>query len=319
MRVVFWGTRGSIPVALTAEDVKYKIRVALHAARGWVLDTEDKIRRFVESDLPFSVGQTYGGSTSCVQVDCGGPEYLILDLGTGVRGLGTEVISLHGPRVANTFNVLISHPHWDHIMGLPFFAPAYIPGNRIIVHGCHAEIEHALRVQNAAPHFPVDLSQLRATVEFRRLEPDRPAEIAGCRVTPKKQLHSGDSYGYRIEHGGKTVVYSTDSEHRMDDPAAVDGFVAFFRDADLVIFDAMYSLAESVSVKEDWGHSSNVVAVELSQMAGARHLCLFHHEPSYDDATIAAVLADTVRLEEITRGERPLRVSSAYDGLVIKV
>jgi phosphoribosyl 1,2-cyclic phosphodiesterase len=319
VRVVFWGTRGSIPVALTAEDVKYKIRVALLAARGWTLDSEDKIRSFVDSHLPFSVGQTYGGNTSCVQLDCGGPDYLVLDLGTGARGLGTDVIARHGPRVANTFHVLISHPHWDHIMGLPFFTPAYIPGNRIIVYGCHAEIEQALRSQHAAPHFPVDFSQLGSVFEFRRLEPGHPVEIAGCRVTPMKQLHSGDSYGYRIEHGGKTVVYSTDSEHRMEDPAEVDRFVAFFRDADLVIFDAMYSLAESISVKEDWGHSSNVVAVELSQMAGVHHLCLFHHEPAYDDALIASVLADTVRLEEITRGERPLRVSSAYDGLAIEL
>jgi phosphoribosyl 1,2-cyclic phosphodiesterase len=319
MRVVFWGTRGSIPVALSAEEVSYKIRTALLAARGWMLDDDEKIRAFVESHLPFAVGQSYGGDTSCVQVDCGGPEYMVCDLGTGLRNFGTEVIARHGPRVANTFHVLLSHPHWDHIMGLPLFTPAYIPGNRIIVHGCHADIEQALRTQNAAPHFPVDFSQLRASFEFDRLEPDRPVEIAGCRVTPKKQLHSGDSYGYRIERGGKTVVYSTDSEHRMDDPAEVEGIVAFFRAADLVIFDAMYSLAESVSVKEDWGHSSNVVAVELSQMAGARHLCLFHHEPAYDDALIASVLAETVRLEKITRGERPLRISAAYDGLVIEV
>ena len=85
----------------------------------------------------------------------------------------------------------------------------------------------------------------------------------------------------------------------------------FFRDADLVIFDAMYSLADAVSVKADWGHSSNVVAVELCQLAGARHLCMFHHEPVFDDAAIDAVLAETRRLEEITRGAAALYVSAA--------
>ncbi len=91
----------------------------------------------------------------------------------------------------------------------------------------------------------------------------------------------------------------------------------FFRDADLVIFDAQYSLAEAMSVKEDWGHSSNIVGVELCQMAGARHLCLFHHEPVLDDDALAAILQETRRLEEITRGDRPLRVSAAYDGMEI--
>ena len=96
-------------------------------------------------------------------------------------------------------------------------------------------------------------------------------------------------------------------------------FVDFFHGADLVIFDAMYSLADTVSVKEDWGHSSNVVGVELCQLAGVEHLCLFHHEPAYDDATIARVLDDTRRLEEITRAGHALRISAAYDGLEIEL
>ena len=100
----------------------------------------------------------------------------------------------------------------------------------------------------------------------------------------------------------------------------MDAFAAFFRDADAVVFDAMYSLADAVSVKEDWGHSSNVLGVELCQMAGARHLVLFHHEPVSNDTRIAAILKETRRLEEITRDDRPaLRVSAAYDGMELDV
>ena len=95
--------------------------------------------------------------------------------------------------------------------------------------------------------------------------------------------------------------------------------VRFFRNADLVIFDAMYSLADTVSVKEDWGHSSNVVGVELCQLARAKHLCIYHHEPVHSDAKIASVLQETLRLEEITRSDHPLRISGAYDGLEIAV
>jgi phosphoribosyl 1,2-cyclic phosphodiesterase len=211
----------------------------------------------------------------------------------------------------------MSHLHWDHIMGLPFFTPAYLPGNRVVIHGCHARLEEAFLRQQAEPSFPVDFSVIARQVSFVPLEPGRRYDIAGLSVTPKKQRHAGDSYGYRFEGAGRSVVYSTDSEHTLEDPEETQGFVEFFRDADLVIFDAMYSLADAVSVKADWGHSSNVVGVELCQLAGARHLCMFHHEPAYDDAAIARVLADTRRFEEITRSGSPLAVSAAYDGMEI--
>ena len=128
---------------------------------------------------------------------------------------------------------------------------------------------------------------MESRIEFVRLEPERSYDIAGLRVRAKRQHHGGDSYGYRIEQRGKVVVYSTDSEHKQDDPEEVKAFVEFFRDADLVIFDAQYSLADAVSVKEDWGHSSNVVGVEMCQLARARRLCLYHHEPMFDDERIA--------------------------------
>jgi ribonuclease BN (tRNA processing enzyme) len=142
-------------------------------------------------------------------------------------------------------------------------------------------------------------------------------EVAGLGVSTMLQRHTGDSYGYRFDSGGKVVVYSTDSEHPLADPAHTERFVSFFRDADLVIFDAMYSLADAISVKADWGHSSNVVGVELCQLAGAKHLCMTHHEPVFDDAAIDAMLAETRRLEQITRSGAALRVSAAYDGLHI--
>ena len=134
-----------------------------------------------------------------------------------------------------------------------------------------------------------------------------------------KQLHGNDSFGYRIEKDGKSIVYTTDSEHKPEDTAAMEEAAAFFKGADLVIFDAMYSLAESISVKEDWGHSSNVMGVELCQTAGAKKLCLFHHEPVYPDERIEAILAETIRFEEITRSGAPLAVVTAYDGRVIDV
>jgi len=319
MIVRFWGTRGSIPVALTSATIKEKLVAALVRAAGRDIATSEQARAFVERELDFDVSHTFGGNSSCVQIDTGHHEYMLCDLGSGARVFGNHVLATHGPSKGNTFHILMSHLHWDHIMGFPFFMPAYIPGNRLRIYGCHPELEAAFRRQHGAPSFPVDFSGLGSAIEFVVLETNRDYEIAGLTVRAKLQQHGGDSYGYRIQHGGKVVVYSTDAEHKQDDPAAIRGFADFFRGADLVIFDGMYSLADAISVKEDWGHSSNVVGVELCQMARAKHLCLFHHEPIFDDARLAAILRETRRFEEITRSDHRVEISAAYDGLEIVV
>ncbi len=310
-----WGCRGSLPVALTAAGVRDKLLTTLRAARGRSIATDGDLDAIL-AGLPFAVAGTYGGHSSCVQIDTGGADHFVCDMGSGLRPFG-QAASAQRHGKPQTFHIFMSHLHWDHIMGLPFFVPAFIPGNRIVIYGSHRELESALRRQQEPPSFPVDFRIFGATMEFVHLEPGPAHEIAGVRVTTMLQRHGGDSYGYRFESGGRTVVYSTDSEHPLSDPAHTERFVAFFGDADLVVFDAMYSLADAISVKADWGHSSNIVGVELCQMANAKHLCLFHHEPVFDDAAIDAMLAETRRLEEITRGATALRVSAAFDGMDI--
>jgi phosphoribosyl 1,2-cyclic phosphodiesterase len=318
VKVRFWGTRGSIPVSVTEPEIRRKLIHALSGATGCDLTDSGAIERYVD-ELGFEVRGTFGGHSSCVELETGAAEHVIFDMGSGARPLGQSLLKRHGAGNAQTYHVFMSHVHWDHIMGFPFFAPVYIPGNRIVIHGCHAVLEEAFRRQQAAPSFPVDFSQLGATIEFDRLEPGKRHSIAGIEVTPKLQRHEGDSYGYRIEAQGKCLVYTTDSEHRVGDVDERAAFIEFFRGADLVIFDAMYALADAISVKADWGHSSNIVGVELCQAARVRCLCMYHHEPAYDDERIAQVLQETRRFEEITRDAHRLEVVSAYDGLELTV
>jgi phosphoribosyl 1,2-cyclic phosphodiesterase len=318
MRVRFWGTRGSIPAPLDSHGVQRKLMRAVQGALARGVRSDAQIRAYLDGELEFSASRTYGGNSSCVELITGGEEFLVCDLGSGARVFGNHVMALSAgaPPVVNVF---MSHVHWDHIMGFPFFVPAYRAGTRIRIHGCHERLEQAFRLQQSAPVFPVDFDRLSATIEFVHLAPDVWHDVAGLRVKPMRQYHSGDSYGYRFEHAGTAVVYSTDSEHRLNDPLETAAFTDFFRDADLVIFDAMYSLLEAISVKEDWGHSSNVVGVELAQLARVKHLCLFHHEPAYDDEQIEAILKETIRLEQLTRADHEVRVSSAWDGMEIEV
>jgi phosphoribosyl 1,2-cyclic phosphodiesterase len=317
--VRFWGTRGSLPAPLQGSAIRSKIRDALLVARGRTLDTPDAIDAFIDDALPFPVSGTYGGNTSCVEIIAGSDEYVLCDLGSGVREFGNRILREHDRGRKHCFNIFLSHPHWDHIMGFPFFAPAYIPGNRIRIYGCHQFLEEALGTQHSAPWFPIDFRSLAATIEFVTLEPGQVCEVAGLSVTAMEQSHSGDSYAYRFCKGAKSVVYSTDGEHKYDCLDESYPLVQFYRNADLLIFDAMYSLGDTVSVKQHWGHSSNVVAVELSQAAQVKRLALFHHDPVLDDRMLEVVLADTVRFEAISRRGAKVEVLSAYDGLDLTV
>ncbi|HET7403824.1 MAG TPA: MBL fold metallo-hydrolase, partial [Usitatibacter sp.] len=216
MRVRFWGTRGSIPVALTTADIRDRVAQVLMRASGRTFETFDAAQAFARDELDFSLTHTFGGHTPCVEMVIPGDEYYVCDVGSGARPFGAHVLAREAGRPA-TVNVFMSHVHWDHIMGFPFFGPAYMKGATIRIHGVHDVLEHAFRLQQSPPCFPVDFSQLAARIEFVKLEADRPYRLNDLTITPHLQLHSGDSYGYRFEHGGKSAVYSTDSEHKLED------------------------------------------------------------------------------------------------------
>ncbi len=318
MRVSFWGTRGSLPVAADGAVIRDKIKRALVKADGRKFADAAALDRFIDSELEFPVRGGYGGNTSSVEI-VGGDHYTLCDMGSGLRCFGQQALAQHGPGRPQVYNFFMSHVHWDHIMGFPFFPPAYIPGNTIRIHGCHslAVLEEAFQRQHSDPCFPVHWQQLRANISFVRLEVDRWYDIGGLRVKAKLQPHPGDSYGYRFEKDGRSAIYSTDGEHKLKSEEETAAMVEFYRAADLVVFDSMYSLNDMMDAKADWGHSSNIVGVDLCLRAAVKHYCMFHHEPSYSDDTIYSVLGETRRYAEIAGENQSLQVSTAYDGLVI--
>ncbi len=321
MLVRFWGTRGSLPVALKADAVADKVARALVAAGGRRFAGVEEARAYAAAALGFPTRGTYGGASSCVEIEGGDGGFTVCDMGSGLREFGLSAMARAGrdgrPKI---FNIFLSHMHWDHIMGFPFFVPAFDPGAKIVIHGGHADIETAMRRQQEQISFPVAFDWLRADISFRTLAPGQAYAIGGYEVSLIKQYHSYDSYGFRFRDASGTVVYSTDSEHKADDMEGEAAFEDFFRGADLVIFDTMYSLGDAASMKEDWGHSSNVVAVDICQNAAVRRLAMFHHEPTYSDDDIARMHGETIRYEELNRQGRPaLDVLCAYDGLEVAI
>ena len=317
MQLHFWGTRGSLPYSTRPEAIRKKIKTALQLAVQHKLQEEAAIDTFIDTQLPFDVKASYGCNTSCIEI-CGGSEFVICDAGSGLRDFGNHVMQ-NSAKPPQTFNIFISHLHWDHIHGFPFFVPAFIPGNTLNIYGCHAQLENAFVRQQEPPYFPLPFTAMGADIHFHLLEPDKVYKVADFDVTAARQSHPGDSYGYAFCKDDKKVVYSTDSEHQEESEQDDYYFFEFAKNADVLIFDAQYNLVEHFFNKHSWGHSCNIVAVELAVRAKAKRLCLFHNEHTVDDHQLEKFLDDTRRYLSFYAPDSALHIDLAYDGLNINL
>lgn len=227
-----------------------------------------------------------GGNTSCVEVVCGASRF-ILDSGTGIRALG-DALMKQGPVQAT---LLLSHHHWDHIQGLPFFTPIYLPATQLTVIGPQTDrlsnidvLEH----QMSSPVFPVRLEELPCSLDTREVMVGDVLELGDTRIVVAKANHPGGCLAYRLEHAGRSVVYATDTEHYSCVDPALRTLAA---GADVLIYDAQYTPAEYRGEhgpsKVGWGHSTYEDAAKLAHAADVAQLVLFHHDPRRDDRSVA--------------------------------
>lgn len=283
MYIKFWGTRGSIPTALPESDIKQKIRQALAGAAGLDLTDEATINRYIER-LPFTVRSTVGGNTPCLEVRSG-DQLLIIDAGSGMRLLGLDLMAQGFAAGHHHADILVTHTHWDHIQGFPFFRPVFIPNNHFTFYSPLPDLEARLIQQQHVSFFPVPVSYMSATLEFKEIDPVGYSQIGNFSIRPMSLSHPGSTYGYRIEDGQSCLVLATDSEYKRVDPQSTAAYVQFFQDADLLIFDAQYTFTEALD-RPDWGHSTAIMGAELAYRAQAKRLALFHHDPSSSDDQI---------------------------------
>jgi phosphoribosyl 1,2-cyclic phosphodiesterase len=225
----------------------------------------------------------YGGNTSCVEIRCAGHR-IVLDGGTGIRELG-RAMSAEPPGAAD---VLLTHFHLDHIAGLPFWGPAYTPGNSIVFRAARLQqtfgLREILHKMMSPPLFPIPLDEFRADVRFEDFAAGTSFELAtGIRVDTRALNHPGGACGYRISQGGRSVAYVTDTEHvpGQDDANVLD----LMRDADLVFYDSTYTEQE-LPCHRGWGHSTWEEAVRLADIAAVQTLVLFHHDPKHEDSDL---------------------------------
>ncbi len=294
MQVRFWGTRGSIPA-------------------------------------PGPRTARYGGNTSCVEILTDDGTLIICDSGTGIRELGIDLVEreqeVHG-------HVLLSHTHWDHIQGWPFFGPAFIRGNEFIVHalaGINRRLDEVLANQMEYTYFPVRLEDMGATIRFEESREGRQS-IGPARITSHYLNHTSVCLAYRIEADGKTVVYASDTEPHGLRLEATEGsdlqpdrpphlvheqdrsLAAFVEGADLLIIDAQYT-DEEYSRKVGWGHSTTSYATDIGVLGRVARLALYHHDPTHGDALIDDIVAGSqARAAAYGSG---MKVFGAAEGLTI--
>jgi CheY-like chemotaxis protein len=284
--VAFWGTRGSIPT-------------------------------------PGAAFMRHGGNTSCMQVEHGG-EILVFDAGSGIRELGLE-LAKGPPRKVHLF---ITHTHWDHIQGFPFFTPAFLPGWELVVYGAEGfgkSLEAVFRGQLDQDYFPVQMEDMKGSIEFRHLRPE-PVRIGAVTVTWEYAQHPGATVGYRIAVGGTTLSWFPDDEFLFgylgdpgaltpDDPrlATYRRTVDFLSGVDILVHEAQYTAGEYPG-KVGWGHSSVPNAALLAKLTGAKRWIVTHHDPMHDDRFLEQKL--NLTRQQLARLEHPIPVCHAYDGMV---
>jgi phosphoribosyl 1,2-cyclic phosphodiesterase len=246
----------------------------------------------------------HGGNTSCVELRAGG-QLIVLDMGSGMRPLGA---SLGGAAVSGS--LFLSHYHWDHIQGLPFFGPVYNPASSFEVFGATRggrEVREILSGQMLPPYFPVTMAALRSQLTFRAIADGDRVEVGAVTVTARELNHPNGALAYRFDYGGRSVVYATDHEHGRSE--ADDGLVALASGADALIYDAMYTPEEYAGEngrpgKVGWGHSTWIEAAAIARRAGIGTLVLFHHEPSRSDEALEEIEGKARRLHPATVAAR---------------
>jgi phosphoribosyl 1,2-cyclic phosphodiesterase len=326
MKVRFFGTRGSLPASCKQDVFHDKLKAILKEARSCVLETDAFIEEFIKAHDTGDLCKTFGTNTCCVELETGcADQYLLLDAGTGLRDFSEDYVKKGLMNEPATFHFFISHLHWDHIQGFPFFMPLYESKQTIIIHGCHSEMEAAFSRQMMSPHFPVSWDAVKGNVKFDVHSDGKPFDVCGFHVSAIQQNHPGVSYGYRFEKAGKTVVYSTDCEHAEDNADDQAAFVHFFRYADLLIFDAMYSSLDASTLKMHWGHSDNLFAARFACEARVKQLVLYHHEATHSDAMLERFYHDTVQYANLYQEGHSVehfylpKIAVSYDGMILDV
>jgi len=324
MRIKIWGARGSLPSPLTPSALEAHLRAVLLE----FAETGGKRRSDVESflaQLPRHKFGGYGGNTPCVEVQSDGHQ-VIIDGGSGIRPLGYEMLAGLCGKGKGEVHILFTHFHWDHLIGLPFFTPIFIPGNKIHVYAVQADLPDVFKTVFRKPYFPVQLEQLGAQIIYHQLDPRKAFSLGGMQITPYQLDHPDPCWGYKFEKNGKSFAHCVDTECTRVSPEQLGPDLPLYQNVDLMIFDAQYTLMETIE-KVNWGHAAASLGIDIAIREKVKRVLFMHHDPASSMEKVAAAESQARRYYEAQmKGFRRSGVeahavdwSFAYEGLSLEL
>jgi phosphoribosyl 1,2-cyclic phosphodiesterase len=318
LRIELWGVRGSLPTPTTPEAAKNNIQNILKSAVKEKVKSPDQAKAFIKN-LPSWKLYGFGGNTSCVEVESQ-TSHLIIDGGSGIHGLAQKMLK---NRDRKEFHIVMTHFHWDHLIGLPFFTPLFIPGYTVHFYAVQPELEQVVRSVFKRPYFPVPFEELKSKIHFHKLEARKPHTFGDMKLTPYLLDHPDPCFGFKIECGGKTYSHVVDTEATRTSQEEMGQDLPLYQGVDLMLFDAQYTLKETTE-KVHWGHSSAIMGLEIALRENIKKIIFVHHDPASSDEHIVecqneaqAALNSSIRLLKL-EGRKPPKIDWTFgrEGLV---
>ncbi|MFW6312452.1 MAG: MBL fold metallo-hydrolase [Spirochaetota bacterium] len=314
MKVRFWGVRGSIPAPVTPDEIRRKIASVVQRIRPEDLRSPTTREQFLASLPPWLFG-TYGGNSACIEIRLDDNSCIILDGGSGIRALAESLA--HELRPVTEFHIFITHFHYDHLQGFPFFAPAYNPAVSITFYSPVKGFEEIVVNHMKPPYFPVTMRDTMASnYRFVVLDEEKVAIGPGV-VSWRRHKHPGGAVAYRIEDAGGAFIFNTDAELQESDFQKTPENKAFYGGVEMIILDSQYTLGEAIE-KYDWGHSSFSLGVDFVTAWNIGRLYLYHHDPLYDDRRLYKNL-QSARWYARNLGNTDLQVYISEEGLEVDI
>ncbi len=313
MTIRFWGVRGSHPRPLLPEEVRSKIVSVVQRIRTVDLESAETRERFLAALPPWLFG-TMGGNTPCVEARLSDGHVIVFGAGSGIQALSAAM--QRDNRDVREFHVFFTHFHYDHVQGLPFFAPAYNPNVKVTFYSPRPELEQNLKQHMQHPYFPITMDEKMSNLEFVVLG-EKPLRFGSAELTWRELNHPGTAFGYQIREHGKTFVHATDVELLESDFEKTPENTRFFQGADMMTLDTQYTLGEAIE-KYNWGHTSFSLGVDFATAWATKRLYLFHHEPLYDDKKLHKNL-QSARWYANRLGNTTLQIYLSEEGTEVEV
>ncbi len=292
-KVKMWGVRGSIPAPYTPTTTFEKIESVL---QEYVSSKEKDPKKFLAS-LPTHLTRGFGGNTTCVEVFTQKSQ-VIIDGGSGIRLLGMDLMKGPCGKGQGEVHICFTHFHWDHLIGLPFFVPFFIPGNKIHLYAVQKDLQEAIKLLFKKPFFPVEFENLGAKIIFHELKRREPTKVGDLTFTPYLLDHPDPCWGYKFEHEGRSYAHCVDNEATRVTAHELAEDLPLYQNIDLMLFDAQYTISEIID-KTDWGHAAAPLALEIAMREGVKKLLLTHHDPYASDEKIRQAVEQTQQYYEI--------------------